>query len=269
MSLQSATSVFQRVDVDHLVTTGGRIFWELRQHFLDPLPHMFQVQFSPSGIPTADDWIDVGTAVVNTFFKLDTVQHLHGKEAASSYRIVLTTTAGVYISDPAGVDGVLDFYGWRHAREIVRKETLRHRIYTSIEGFLLKARRFGTPCTACVDTITGDIMDSYCGTCYGTGFDSGFYDPVPMWFADVEPGSEREHRNLQGAGTERQAVTKGRFLGTLPLVQGDVWINKSADERYYIHTVGNSAAWHGVSLVFDVELRRAPYTDVIYSLPLP
>lgn len=56
----------------------------------------------------------------------------------------------------------------------------------------------------------------------------------------------------------------------LPLIdEGDVWVSKKTDDRYYIHKIQNTAEIRGVPLIASVELRPAPFTDVIYQIAIP
>lgn len=262
--------VFQIVTVDYLVPGGARVSWTLQPHFIDPTPatYLFTLQESPSGVPTADDWVSIAN-IVNGFTLTDPTKRLFGKTNNLVYRIQLITTLGTYYSDTADVLGHLSYRDFRLAREILRKESLRHRLYTSIDGFFFKARRGGTVCD-CTDPLTGDITNSYCAGCYGTGFVGGYYAPVASSFCDVSPEESREHRETeQGRGTVKDIAIQGRFLGTLPPIQGDVWINKSSDERYYMHSVKEEATLRSVPLIYTVELRLAPYTDPLFLLPRP
>jgi len=56
----------------------------------------------------------------------------------------------------------------------------------------------------------------------------------------------------------------------LPLIsENDVWVSRKTDDRYYIRTIQNASEMRGVPLVANVELRPAPYTDVIYDVEIP
>ena len=61
----------------------------------------------------------------------------------------------------------------------------------------------------------------------------------------------------------------GRML-MLPLIDElDVWVNRKTDDRYIIQTIRNAAELRGVPLIANVELRPAPFTDVVYNIPIP
>lgn len=259
--------VFRRVLVDYLVEGGARICWEFDRHFKDPPPYTYQLQVSQSDIATGDDWDNVGPPQLEVFSLIDTTKRMYGKAQTLGYRVLLTTGAGIYVSPVANVLGKLDDHSWLIAREILRKEFLRHRIFSSVDGFLLRARRYGTICP-CVDTRTGEITNTDCTDCFGTGFVNGYYPSLPCQFADIAPEKTREFRNLEGMGTERQVTVIGRFLGFPNPLSGDIFVASSSDERYLIHSTIEAAHWRSVPLVFECELRRMPFSHIAYTIPL-
>ena len=259
-------SVFSRLIVDYVVTGGARIEWIMGRNLTDAGPYTFQVQFSRVGL-VAGEWIDVGAPVVDTYYALDLEKRLFGKEVDAFYRVKLTTADHVYYSEPTQADGKLSKRDWLYVREIIRKETLRHTVFTSVRGFLLKSRRYGPKCPDCLDEFTSEITWSNCPTCYGTGFEFGFYDPKPAAFAELGLQANRTLRDGQ-SGTVKQDVQKARFIGDPQLYTYDVWVNAYSDERYYLQNIETVAQHRGVNVVFSVELRLAPHTDVIYTFPI-
>lgn len=258
---------FARVKVDYVVQGGARIFWEMNRHFIDPGPYSFQLQIGRTGVQDADDWIDLGTPVVDTYQTFDPDQRIFGKTQDVHYRLMLTTLTGVYTSMIADTDGLLIKRDWINYREITRKEMLRHRVHTSINGFLLKVRRYGPRCLVCTDPLTEEVRKTNCPDCYGTGFQFGYFEPLPATYADVSLQDNREHRNPQ-VGMEKQDVISARFIGDPQLYSYDVWVNAYSDERHYMHKITEKAHVRGVPLIYDAELRLAPFTDVVYTVPI-
>lgn len=261
---------FKRVWVNYLVKTTPTIYWELERAFNDPGPYSFQLQGSHAGVPRADDWINIGSPT-SSFFAQDHGQRLYGKTMTWHYRIKLTTTKGIYYSPIANVLGLLNKHDWLIVREILRKEQLAHKIFSSVRGYLLKARRYGPECTQSRyrevnDQFTDEIIDTNCPLCYGTGFSGGYY-PATEYYALLTQEKSRESRS-EKTGTSKDVVLQGRFLGTLPLIQNDVWVNIGSDERYYLHSVAEAAEWKSVPVVYSAELRLAPFTDAVYDVPL-
>lgn len=262
---------FARVLVDFLVDGGARISWDMSPHFIDPGPYTFQLQAGHTGIETADDWVNVGAPVVDTFFTFDLTQRLYGgKTLDLYYRIQLTTALGTYISPAQNCFGQLLKRDWLKAVEMTRKERLRHRVFTSPNGFLLKARRYGPPCTACTDrtvALTGEIANSHCPVCFGTGFTLGYFAPVAGTYADVGLDKARDKRDPQVGMTNQRSI-RARFIGDPLLYTYDVWVNATSDLRYRILEVEVLSQVRGIPLVYQAELRVAPFSDVIYTIPL-
>lgn len=267
-------SFFSRVRVHYAVRGSVAIYWELGRRFAEPLPYTFTVQVGRTGLPTYkpdgtvrdDDWVDVGS-VVNHFTLDDNTPRLYGKTADVHYRVKVLTGSGLtYYSDPVNVYGELPVRDYLVGREIIRKEQLRHIKQASVQGYLLKAYRYGPLCT-CVDPITKEIRDSRHAACYGTGFVGGYFPPVPSVYADVSTEKTREALDPR-TGTSKQQAIQGRFLAEPQIYALDVWINKMADARYYIHPVKVEAQVRGVPLVISAELRIAPFSDIIYTLPV-
>lgn len=266
----SCENVFDMVHVSYLIRGGTRVMWTLSQAFNDPLPWTFQLQVGRTGDQNADDWEDVGIAVDNTCYAIDPNQQNYSKgEQDAHYRVKLITSVDTYYSEPTAKAGILMPRDWRLAREILRKERLRHR-YANQDGYLLKRRITGNNCPVCLDLQTMEVTDPYCPQCWGTGKECGYYYPIACIWADLSPMTRRRHLDDQATrGTIQDIVITGRML-MLPLIEEqDVWVSRKTDDRYYIQSIQNVAEMRGVPLVANVELRPAPYTDVIYRIPIP
>lgn len=265
----SCEDAFDMVHVSYLIRGGTRVMWQLIPEFSDPLPWTFQLQVGKSGDENADDWTDVGLPVENSCYSIDSEKRAYSKTQNTHYRVKMTTPVAVYYSQPAAKSGILNVRDWRLAKEIVRKEKLRFR-YTSQDGYLLKRRTNGQDCTKCLDLQTNEVTDPYCQECWGTGKQCGYYYPMACIWADLSPRTRRLHIDDQARrGTVKDIVVTGRML-MLPLIdEQDVWVSRKTDDRYYIHSIQDVAEIRGVPLIANIEMRPAPFTDVIYEIPIP
>lgn len=260
------TNPFARLMVAYKGRGGAVVSWELDRHFVDPQPWVFQLQYNPGEVVgEADDWTDVGLPQTNAFSAVDGDQRLYGKGLEMGYRVVLTTPRGVYNGRPTLVRK-WDKYDWCITREIIRKELLAGDRFTAVHGYYLKAKRTGTPCPACLDPLTGECLNSDCEVCHGTGLEDGYYAALPAKYMEVTNVASREQRGE--TGTERKHVRSGRFVDFPYPVQGDAWVSRDSDERFYLHTVSEKAAHRGFAYIWEVELRQAPFTDPLYDVPL-
>jgi hypothetical protein len=246
------------------------VTWDVDPQFSDPEPWTFQLQVSQSGVAVdgGDDWVDVGPPSLNPpGYVLDDTQRLWGVAPTLQYRLILTTSRGSYVSLPTGVFGTLRVRDWLTIQEIVRKEQLMLKAFVGVNGFLLKAKRYGTRCS-CVDLTTGEVRNSSDLNCFGTGWVGGFHPPVPLSFANLTNATADEHVDYALRGVIRDVTIKGRMVATLPVVSRDAWIAVGSDERYYVHEVTEVASFSSVPVVLDVSLRLAPRSDVIYQVPV-
>jgi hypothetical protein len=266
---------FKRLWVNYIFKQGTTyVYWELERGFADPGPYTFTLQGSHSGTPRGDDWFDISTT--SLFFATDTGgsrrQRMFGKSLTLYYRVLLVTPLGKYFSPVISADELFNKHDWLIVREIQRQEQLAHSIFSSEKGYLLKGRRYGRLCEKCRDrsvngTWPGTVTNTNCTDCYGTGFISGYYPPTEF-YALIQPNTTRERREIDTVGTTKDDVVRARFLGSLPLIQGDVWISEGNDYRYYIHSIQELAIWKSVPIVLNAELRLAPFTDAVYDIPI-
>ena len=265
----SCDNVFELLHVSYLIRGGTRIMWDLIPEFKDPTPWTFQLQVGETGNPNAHDWEDVGLPVENTCYAIDSEKHEYGTTPNTHYRIKLVTPIATYYSDPTAKAGILKPRDWRIAKEVVRKELLRFK-YSAQDGYLLKRIISGPSCTRCLDFQTSEVVDPYCPQCRGTGKACGYYYPMACIWADLSPVTKRMNVDDQAVrGTVQDLVVTARML-MLPLIsENDVWVSRKTDDRYYIRTIQNASEMRGVPLVANVELRPAPYTDVIYDVEIP
>lgn len=260
---------FDRVVVSYLIKGGTRVMWELVPSFNDPRPLEFQLQVGTTANQDADDWEDVGLPVTDQYFAIDGEKRLYGKTNWSYYRVKLTTLKGEYVSDPVNLQGTMAQRDWRLAREILRKELVAHKGASQL-GYLLKRRVTGQRCKLCLDHMTKEVRNPACPSCYGTGFQCGYYYPMGCVWANMQPKARRtELDGGQGRGTVNDIVVSARMTLTDLLGEDDVWVNKVTDDRYYIHKVQHVAEWRGVPLVGDVEMRPVPFSSVIYDIAIP
>ena len=255
--------VFTKVEVYNRYRGGALISWELHPLFPVTAPITFTVEVSRSGV---GDWQTVGT-VVNGYSLTDTSRWLYGKLPRLHYRVSFTQDAVTNVSDSTQVDGILAGKDLRMAREMIRKERLRLRLW-GICGLLYKRRRWGVRCPECIDWDTGQVKNNHCDVCYGTGFTGGYFDPVE-YFVSENTGSTHRQVTDPGRGQVVDKILSARGIKCPWLDTGDFWVDSDSDMRYVIQTI-SEVAIRGVTIVFpQIEMRLAPSTDIIYSIERP
>ena len=90
-----------------------------------------------------------------------------------------------------------------------------------------------------------------------------------IW-CDLSPYSGRRHIDDDATrGTVTDLIMQGRML-MMPIVEPlDVWISRRTDDRYYVQSIQDVAEIRGVPLIGNLQMRPAPFTDVIYNIPIP
>lgn len=259
---------FRRVSVDHMVRGVTRVWWQLEPQFRESGPYVFQLQYGHTPINDAVDWTNVGAPVTNGYFALDPGWREGGTELLTHYRVTLTTPEEIYVSQPANCFGELTERDWLLAREIIRKEQLRHRL-VSVPGYVLKQYRYGKPCARCRDELTSEITDNNCILCNGTGFEVGYHPALPLQCWDLSPETIQERVDTQLKGSTREnAYIKARVIGFPALNKKDIWVNGSTDERWTVEVIQIVAAIRNVPLVCEVQMGLVPFNNSIYALEI-
>jgi hypothetical protein len=262
--------IFGRIKVWPTIQFGTVVEWSLHPAFLDAAPHTFQLQIAHTSTPNEADWEDVGDPVVDTFLATDVPQRVYGRFQWTHYRIQLTTGEGTYLSAATNSLGAMGHRDWNKANEIIRQQAVRLKAKAGSEGYLLKRRLHGTPCSECLDTMTGEIRNPQCETCLGTGFEEGYYDPVPCFYVELQEAGFRSHVK-DGVGTTDDGVrAAGRMINVPQIFSYDAWVDKVSDHRWIMHSIKSEAEIRGTPIIlFPVEMRLAPFTHPIYTIPVP
>ena len=263
---QSRVFPFRRVSVDHMVRGPSRVWWQLEPTFNEPGPYVFQLQLGKTGLRDATDWVNIGAPVVNGYLAYDDAWHESGYELLSHYRVTLTTPTNTYVSQASSCFGELNERDWLIAREVVRKEKVRHQL-VSVPGYLIKPMRFGKPCPRCRDPLTQEVTDSDCPVCSGTGFEVGYHPPLEMQCWDLSPQTISEDVDVNLKGTTREnPYVSARVIGFPALNKYDIWVNGTSDERWLVQSIQITAALRNVPLIYQVQLGLLPFNNNAYSI---
>lgn len=67
------------------------------------------------------------------------------------------------------------------ATEIQRREFLLLSKFNGVKSYLFRKKYYGLKCHRCWNPTTEKIMDDHCSVCFGTSFEGGYFDPLPMY----------------------------------------------------------------------------------------
>lgn len=147
-------------------------------------------------------------------------------------------------------------------REMVRREALTLDKFNGAEFILLKRIVNGTICTDCVDEILQQAASNECPSCYGTGFQGGYY-PQGRIQANLDEDSKL---SLQTPGLQELTQLSGNFPG-YPIVKfKDILVDTYTNKRYEVlSTVEDQFRTYNIRQT--VILSRLPPSDPSYQVP--
>lgn len=246
---------------------GIRVSWEIKDLPGSELPVNFAVlktenfgkepfiQLTPPGY---DSW---------TF--LDTKTKYSGKQKIITYIVKIFTATTTHESAPVYLFAGLQPKKRLLAKAILRRVELSQRHIQNWHGYLLKRKWTGNPCS-CVDPDTKQVLDSDCPLCFGTGFEAGYWRAaIKRNILTSSPVSALPLYDInQIAGNVAPAVMRAQIAGLPPINQYDAWVSPTANYRFYITNIQVAAEMEGLPLVYNVELRLAERSDILYSFPV-
>lgn len=259
---------FERIMVDHVFRGTTRVWWRLDPLLTTPPPHLFKLEASYVGTPSALDWVPLTEELDATYLTYDTTRELTGKNLFTHFRVILEAGGQTFYSNAMPIWGTLTRGNWGIAREIVRKHKL-HQQGTAIEGYLIRRMRYGTPDPESRDYLTSAQIRSFRKTSWGTPFKVGYHPPV-RFDIEIDPPKIRETRG----GTEpteysaKPDVVMATAVAFPQVLMEDIWVNSFTDERWRIGDINRVSTLQGVPLIIKAELKLIPHNDIVYQIPV-
>lgn len=251
---------------------GTVVYWGLRRDFLGLGPYVFTVEWAESATATDDAWEHVAT-VEDTYWAEDPTPRQFAVSQDSYYRITVefSTRTGARLTErsvPTQSTGTFSKKDWLIAREVIRKEQLMATKFTGYKGYLLKRKIWGEPCPVCADHETLDAQDGKCPVCFGTGKKGGYWPGHLIYPWEPQGGSNQTKKIDNELATRNDRGTTMRVTAFPHIESYDIFVDISSGKRYVCRSVASAANVKGIDLVYMVEMRVAPYTDIIYSVPV-
>lgn len=242
--------------------SGGFLFmWETAGDFNVKPPWEFHVEESVS---ISGPWVDISGPVIDRFMFKDKKHRLINKSAVLYFRVRLNTEENTYFSSVIQPYGDLDRKDFLIGREIMRKEILHMKGMAGVACSLYSISTFGPWCTKCRDPLTGDIRNSKCKFCVGTGRLNPYNGPYDSWMTFSE---DKQHVNQDdGAGTFEHKMFSVRLVANPVVKKNDVIIDRGSDKRYYVNQAAVVAEIRRIPLVQMLTVSEAPVSDKIYQI---
>lgn len=259
---------FKRIWTTHDVDGYTTVEWEIDRRFQDAPPHSFQLFVASTATPHDSDWAEVGPEAVNATALVDDAKREFGKEFEHFWQIRLRTPKASYASPVIGSSSLLTRRDWRLVREMVRQGRKRAQKMSGTAGWLMKRRRYGNPCTICLDPATEEPTRSDCPECSGTGVSTGYHAIWPVVHYADSSLQERRTKiddNL-AAGTVMPSTKIFSFHGFPSIQSRDVWIERDSGRRWFIEKIIETAEHRSYVFKINAEVRLAPFSDPIYKV---
>lgn len=164
---------------------------------------------------------------------LDGQAQLEVRDPQPAIGYTVSTDAQVEVPPTTGLAPRPDHRGFRRLlrRKIRREEEILFRKLAGIEFFLLKRRHFGVRCTECYDEATREVLETRCGTCYGTSWEGGFFDPVEILGRRLASQVQTD----QGPNTKDDLnFTRIQVLDFPRVDEGDLLVEKYHNRRFLV-----------------------------------
>jgi ribosomal protein L37E len=115
------------------------------------------------------------------------------------------------------------------ATEVQRREYLLLSKFAGSKSFLMRKKAYGVRCPRCWNQSLEKVMDDHCGVCYGTSWDGGYFDPIPL-FVQYEQTSNNRIKTYMG-NFEPNSITGWTI--SLPEISPDDVIIRGGDFNVY------------------------------------
>lgn len=128
--------------------------------------------------------------------------------------------------------------------------------------YILKKRKSGTRCTNCYSRDMRASSDPECGTCYGTGFVGGYYDPIPTYMLVLQENIKKKAINEYSA-TSYSDITA--TFPSFPLVEGGDYVLVEGVGRFLVQDSSTRGILSTKSPTSLVRLHLLDPKDPIYN----
>lgn len=260
--MRSPESPFHAFRISPSYVGGFLYSWEISGGFNDRGPWRFVVQ---KGHTAEGPWENLSPVLENVIaWREEGGKHLVGKSNTLFFRVVLKTPDGTYFSHPMQPYGDLPRREYLLAREIMRREALRARVLSGTECDLYIRSTFGPKCTFCIDPVTGDVRDSNCRKCFGTGRYPAYFGPHRMLLSFGTDSSHHKHNSNDG--THETKALEALAIGNPVIKKGDVIVDVAQDKRYVVGISSIVSEVRRVPCLQRLGFEEAPLSDPIYRI---
>jgi hypothetical protein len=151
------------------------------------------------------------------------------------------------------------------AIDVIRAERLLLKRYIKTKVWFYMARSIGVKCKNCWDAKLQRRTKHDCPICYGTGYDAGFFDPIPGY---IELNPHPKTLQASGFGPMQPSQTSG-WTTSYPLLKTNDWIFEvDSGRRWRINQIGYNEKSRFVTKQL-LGLEEDIKSHIIYDIRLP
>ena len=118
-------------------------------------------------------------------------------------------------------------------RKILREQYVTLKKLNGVAVKVLKRKHFGVRCSDCSDELTRAIVQYTCTTCYGTGWEGGFFSPIDTYI-NFRP--ETVNKSTSQVGVTEVVKTSATMLYYPKVEKDDVIVELDTNKRWRVET---------------------------------
>lgn len=250
-----------KVDVYPDYSRGFTFTWSVNPDLEEPGPWEFLVQ---SGQSETGGWRDISPVLSGVSAWSSNGGIRVGKGYALFFRVLMRTGSGVHVSHVVTPYGDLGRQEFLIGRDVMRREMLHCRKLAGVEVDLYRQGSWGPWCP-CRDPVTGQVRDSHCPNCLGTGRLPPYHGPFRTWCLFSEDSRHSLEHAQGGMGMSEQRAFSARMVASVPLAKNDVVHDVRSGKRYYVDRPSIVAEIRRVPLVQSCVVNEVAVTDPVYG----
>jgi hypothetical protein len=164
---------------------------------------------------------------------VDTTCNINNTIIHYTYRLVAedgrhSQPMNAFKSDSKELNGTLNF--------IINETILSMRSGSGIKVNLLIPRVENNLCPDCVDVDTGQVLNTLCKSCGGTGRVQGYYEPISTYIRFVE-AEKRDTAAANPQGAALETLNTVTCLNIPEIIEGCVFYHVSQDCYYMVNAM--------------------------------
>lgn len=217
----------------------------------------FNVYFTPGG---TDTYVKLNTLLLNNPFFKDSSSLEYSKFGNGNYvvEVIQVSTNRSIKSKPTFVEYKRREKIDKIAFEIQRREYLLLSKFAGVKSFFFKKRTYGVRCPRCWNERLEKVMDDHCEVCFGTSWEGGYFDPIPVFVQYESTPSSR----LKGYHGELEPNSISGWTIALPEMHPDDVLVRTGDFSLYRVITVTPTELQTRPVKQTMNLTQLPKTDV-------